>query len=130
MPIKNSSLKAVREALRKLEASKTAQKIKSDLEALASNPDVRKIAEDLRRISRPRGQQPKPEPEPKHTHKHHKPHHQYQRERVRAILDQTPNWRELPNNDLVALVRKALPKEMGISDKRKTILRAAGRLSD
>jgi hypothetical protein len=61
----------------------------------------------------------------KRKHRPHKPHRQYQREHARAILDRTPNWIELSDDDLVSLVEKELP---GPGDKRKTILRAAGRL--
>jgi hypothetical protein len=39
-----------------------------------------------------------------------------------------PNWHELSDDELVSLVEQVLPKEKGASDKRKTILRAAGRL--
>jgi hypothetical protein len=41
------------------------------------------------------------------------------------ILDRTPNWHELSDDDLVSLVEKQLT---GPSDKRKSILREAGRL--
>jgi hypothetical protein len=131
MPDKNNSLKAALEGLKKIDTSKwpkvSSAAVEKIAEALKPSEQLQRFAENLRR------QQPEPQPEPpKRKHKPHKPHRQYQRVRVRAVLDQMPNWHELSDGDLVEAVQEALPKGPKNSDPkppdRKTILREAGRL--
>jgi hypothetical protein len=127
MPDKNNSLKAALEALQKIDPSK--------LPKVSLSPAVQKIAESLkpsgqlqRFAESLKGRQPEP---PKRKHKPHKPHRQYQRERVRTVLNQMSNWHELSDNDLVEAVQNALPKKGKFDPEppgRKSILREAGRL--
>jgi hypothetical protein len=128
MPDKNNSIKAALEALPKIDPSKLPKPVRLPDDHPLRNP--LRLPEDhpLRKLARTPEQSNPQSEQPKRKHKPHKPHKQYQRERVRAVLDQIPNWHELSDDDLVALVEEALPKEKAASDKRKTILRAAGRL--